>query len=185
MGKATIPIDVRLISASNRDLKEMVAAGEFREDLYFRLQVITVELPALKDRRDDIPLLVKHFLDRACEEEGKTRFDLPAYVMERFLDYAWPGNVREIENEVRRLVALAEDGIHRDLVSSHIRHGREQFAVSGGGPVRHLNRLVEEVERLEILKALDHYENNKTRAAEALGISRFTLQRKLEKYGIS
>ncbi len=184
-GKDTIPIDVRLISASNRDLKEMVAAGEFREDLYFRLQVITVELPALKDRRDDIPLLVKHFLDRACEEEGKTRFDLPANVMERFLDYAWPGNVREIENEVRRLVALAEDGIHLDLVSSHIRHGREQFAVSGGGPVRHLNRLVEEVERLEILKALDHYENNKTRAAEALGISRFTLQRKLEKYGIS
>jgi len=184
-GKATIAVDVRIISASNRDLKEMVAAGEFREDLYFRLQVITVELPPLRERREDIPLLVEHFLARACEEEGRSRLAVPTEVMTRFLDYPWPGNVREIENEVRRLVALADDAITPDLVSSHVREGREQFRAAGAGPVRDLNALVEEVERLEILKALEHYDRNKTRASEALGISRFTLQRKLEKYGLS
>lgn len=184
-GKETIPIDVRLISASNRDLKELVASGEFREDLYFRLQVITVDLPALRDRRDDIPLLARHFLERACEEDGRPVLELPRDVASLLLEYSWPGNVREMENEIRRIIALADDEITVDLLSSHIREGREQFSAAATGPVQDLNSLVENVERLEILKALEHYDHNKTRAAEALGISRFTLQRKLEKYDIS
>ena len=184
-GKGTVPIDVRVISASNRDLKEMVAKGEFREDLYFRLQVLTVELPKLVDRRDDIPLLARHFLAKACVEEGKPELELSSEIVELFLEYAWPGNVREMENEVRRLVALSDGALTPDLVSPHVRENREQFEVHESGPVRDLGELVEEVERLEILKALEHTKNNKTRAAEALGISRFTLQRKLDKYGIS
>lgn len=185
-GKETISIDVRLISASNRDLREMVAEGEFREDLFYRLQVITVSLPPLRDRRDDIPLLVRHFLARTCAEENRDDLAISSDIMARFLDYAWPGNVRELENEVRRLVALADEAITLDLVSPHIREGKNQFrSAAAEGPIRNLNTLVEEVERLEILKALEQHKHNKTRAAEALGISRFTLQRKLEKYGIS
>jgi len=184
-GKRMIPFDVRIISASNRDPKEMVARGELREDLYFRLQVITVEVPAVRERREDIPLLVEHFLRKFTKEEDRGRLAIPSEVMERLLEYSWPGNVREIENEVRRLVTLAEDAISLALLSPHIREGREQFRVRDSGPVRDLNALVEEVERLEILKALEHCRGNKTKAAEALGISRFTLQRKLEKYGMS
>jgi Nif-specific regulatory protein len=162
----------------------MVAEGELREDLYFRLQVITVELPPVRERREDIPLLVGHFLEKFGTEEGRPVFEVPPEVMNRFLDYSWPGNVREIENEVRRLVTLADSAITLDLLSPHIREGREQFASADTGPIRNLNARVEEVESLEILKALEHFRNNKTRAAEALGISRFTLQRKLEKYGM-
>jgi transcriptional regulator with GAF, ATPase, and Fis domain len=183
-GKDKIATDVRIISASNRDPKEMVAQGALREDLYFRLQVITVEIPPVRERREDIPRLVEHFLTKFCADEKRRPLAVPPEVMNRFLDYSWPGNVREIENEVRRIVTLADSEISLDLISPHIREGREQFRVEPSGPIRNLNALVEEVERLEILKALEHCRNNKTRAAEMLGISRFTLQRKLEKYGL-
>jgi len=191
-GQDEIAVDVRLLSASNQDLKALVAKGEFREDLYYRLQVVTVALPPLRDRREDLPLLVRHFLDIHCKSLNAGRKLLSPEVLAAFMGYDWPGNVRELENEVKRAIALADEIITLDAVSPHVREGSLPAspgaavvaAVSPPGPggFRDLTRLVEDVERSEIGRAMDEAKRNKTKAASLLGISRFTLQRKLVKY---
>jgi len=179
--KRMVNVNVRLISASNRDLPDLVESGEFREDLFYRLKVISIMLPSLRDRKEDIPHLLDHFLKIYGGKMDKKNLSYDGEVMTRLIGYDWPGNIRELENEVRRAVALAEDRITASLFSDHIRARGPRGEASPQG-VRSLPALVEETEKREIRKALDQAAGNKTRAAQLLSISRFTLQRKLEKY---
>ena len=183
--KSLRKVDVRIVSASNKRLDRLVRAGEFREDLYYRLKVLTIDLPPLRDRKGDVPILIDHFLDRFAKP-GTARKHVEDGVMDILGAYEWPGNVRELENEVKRMLALSDDVITPDVLSEQVRLGaRGLFAQDDDGPVQNLIDLVEQVERREIEKALHVSKNNKTRAADLLGISRFTLQRKLEKYGMT
>ena len=183
-GKTMRKVDVRIISASNKDLRRLVEGGEFREDLYYRLKVLTIRMPPLRQRKEDIPVLIEHFL-RIHAPPGRRPKTLGEGVLDRLLAFDWPGNVRELENEAKLMIALGEDVITEDVLSEHVRRGR-----TGGweerdeSPVQNLVELVERVERREIEKALRIAGGNKTRASDLLGISRFTLQRKLEKYGM-
>jgi transcriptional regulator with PAS, ATPase and Fis domain len=183
-GKTVRKVDVRIVSASNKELERLVRAGEFREDLYYRLKVLTIRLPPLRERKEDVPVLLEHFL--ALNQHGRRRPKLvKPEVVDALTAYDWPGNVRELENEIKRMVALADDEIGLDVLSDPVRRGARPGArETEDGAVRNLIELVESVERGEIEKALRAAESNKTRAADLLGISRFTLQRKLEKYGM-
>jgi serine/threonine-protein kinase PknK len=184
-GKDVLKVDVRIVSASNKKLDRLVRAGEFREDLFYRLRVLTVDLPPLRDRKEDIRSLVAHFL-KLHSKPGRPVKNIEEDVMDLLEAYDWPGNVRELENEVKRMVALSDEVISADILSEHVRRGaRGMLDPDDDGPVRNLIELVESVERREIERALRVSKNNKTRASDLLGISRFTLQRKLEKYGMS
>jgi transcriptional regulator with PAS, ATPase and Fis domain len=184
-GVNPIHVDVRIVSASNRDLSAMVEDGTFREDLYYRLRVLHIRMPPVRERKEDIPLLVSHFLDREAKRMGGKPRRLAPGVIELLSNYDWPGNVRELENEVLRMVALSGEVVEPDVLSEQIRgHVPRGLPVGSPDEVRDLNVLIETVEVNEIRKALRLAENNKTRAADLLKISRFALQRKLEKYGI-
>lgn len=180
-GKDVVKLNVRIISASNRDLLDLVETGEFREDLFYRLKVISITLPPLKDRKEDVPCLLDHFLEVYAEKMGKKGVAYDGEVLTRLMGYDWPGNIRELENEVRRAVALADDRITAACFSEHVRPRGPRGEVTPEG-VRSLPALVEETEKREVRKALEQAAGNKTRAAQLLSISRFTLQRKLEKY---
>ena len=182
-GKSVRKVDVRILAASNKDLKKLVDGGEFREDLYYRLKVLTVRTPPLRQRKEDIPLLVDHFL-RAHTPPGRRQKHLAEGVLERLVAHDWPGNVRELENEVKRMIALGDDAIGLETLSESVRRGAAPEGPGDDESVHNLVDLVERVERREIAKALARAQGNKTRASDLLGISRFTLQRKLEKYGM-
>jgi len=163
----------------------MVEDGSFREDLYYRLRVLHIRMPPVRERKEDIPLLISHFLDREAKRMGGKPRRLAPGVIELLTAYDWPGNVRELENEVLRMVALSGEVVEPDVLSEQIRgHVPRGLPVGSPDEVRDLNVLIETVEVNEIRKALRLAENNKTRAADLLKISRFALQRKLEKYGI-
>ena len=187
-GKTVRKVDVRIICASaTRTSSGSCEAGEFREDLYYRLKVLTIQLPPLRERSEDIPLLVEHFLALARARRASARRRSAPGVMERLTAYDWPGNIRELENEVKRMLALGEDVDHRRRPLGAGPPRRPRRARRGARrrrPSRTSSTLVERVERREIEKALRRAEGNKTRASDLLGISRFTLQRKLEKYGM-
>ncbi|MCK6479513.1 MAG: sigma 54-interacting transcriptional regulator [Planctomycetaceae bacterium] len=183
-GKEVIPVDVRIISASNRDPLRMCREGLFREDLYYRLNVLQIVLPPLRDRREDIPLLLSHFLEKHSARVGRPVPRVERPVMALLEAYDWPGNVRELENEAQKMVALSEGIVTTEVLSEAIRTGPSPPPAVEEG-VRNLDALVERVERDEIARALRMAGGNKTRAAGHLGISRFTLQRKLDKYGMN
>jgi transcriptional regulator with PAS, ATPase and Fis domain len=176
----TQKVDVRIIAATNRDLSAMVAAGEFREDLYYRINVINVGLPALRDRRGDVPLLVDAFLDKQARGRPKK---LAPECLQRLLEYPWPGNVRELENEIERLVVLAGDAptISEALLSPRIRQFTPDPEVAAGD-VDSLPAAVEALERKMIGAAMRRHNGNKTRAAEELKVSRRNLIRLVQKY---
>ena len=184
-GKTVLKVNVRIIAASNKDLRRLVESGEFREDLYYRMKVLTIRVPPLRKRKEDIPVLVEHFL-RIHTPPGRKPKTLGEGVLDRMIAYDWPGNVRELENEVKMLLALGEEVVTADVLSETVRFGPAgvQAGAPTDGPVQNLNELVERVERAEIEKALRKGHGNKTHASDLLGISRFTLQRKLEKYGM-
>ncbi|MBL8750272.1 MAG: sigma 54-interacting transcriptional regulator [Planctomycetes bacterium] len=189
-GRETIKVDVRLICATNRNLETMVRDGGFREDLYYRLAVLPVHLPPLRDRREDIPQLVKRFLGDA-HRENQTRTRVSPDAMERLVQYDWPGNVRELQNEIRRAAILCDGVILESHLSQHVREGRKgpgsSFADDGSVPADRgttLPDMVRELETREIQKAFDRAQSNKSRAADLLGLSRFALQRKLDKYAL-
>ncbi len=185
-----IVVDVRLLVASHRDLEGMVKASKFREDLFYRVNVLTLRLPPLRERRDDIPLLAEALLARAAREAGRLTTVLPHEVLAALAAYDWPGNVRELENEMRRILLLGGDAISLDHLTPRI---REHLAsAEGADPERELPVVVGDlraaVARFElraIEDALAGAGGNKSRAAKSLGISRFALQRKLDKYGIA
>ena len=171
------PIDVRIISASNRDLKEMIHQGRFREDLYYRLKVIDIELPPLRERREDIPLLVRHFIDRFGKEPKKIS-GVAEEVMKILINYSWPGNVRELENVIQRAITLGQHEIilPEDLPASMLREADENLFEKG----LRQKYTVDQLEKEYIRRVLIEVEGNKSKAAEILGLDRKTLYRKLE-----
>jgi transcriptional regulator with PAS, ATPase and Fis domain len=177
----TRKVDVRIIAATNRDLSAMVAAGQFREDLFYRVNVLHVALPALRERRDDIPFLIDHFLSRHRRARQKRLAPACASLM---LAYPWPGNVRELENEVERLVVLAGDApiISADLLSPRIRQWTPVEEPAREPETGSLPAAVEALERRMIGAAMRRHNGNKTRAAEDLKVSRRNLIRLVQKY---
>jgi two-component system response regulator HydG len=175
-------VDVRVLSATNRDLSQRMREGVFREDLFYRLNVIEVVLPPLRDRAEDVLPLAEHFLGEAGKRTGKTLgggFTQAAFKV--LLAYPWPGNVRELENVVERAVALAEgEQIGPDDLPSQVRE-RRSTDVLAGALARGLT--LAELEREYITRVLTAEGGNKTRAAQRLGLDRKTLYRKLEEYG--
>ncbi len=178
-GVRPLPVDVRLIAASNQDLKALVEARAFREDLYYRLNVVVIRVPPLRERRDDLPLLFRHFLARYAAAFGKGAMTVSPEVLDVLRHYPFPGNVRELENIVERAVALADDRTirERDLPSDL----RELSMQSIERQPRMTLAAREEAAIREVLRSTG---NNKGRAAAILGVSRTTLWRKLKRYGI-
>lgn len=173
-GSETIRTDVRVIAATNRDLKTLVANGSFREDLFYRLKVITIDVAPLRERREDVPLLVMHLLEKANRELHKRVRKVPDEVMETLKAYSWPGNVRELENVITRGVLLAKGDVLMDISLP----GRERKE-SAWKPVR-----LDDIERAHVEKTLVHTGWNKSRAASLLGISLPRIERKIRKYGL-
>ncbi len=185
-GKEIIGVDVRFISASNRDLKELIKSGEFREDLYYRLNVVQINLPPLRDRREDIPLLVDAFLDRIAREQESPKKSLDESALWYLQNYSWPGNVRELENEIRRAVALSEEQILPEHWKEEIRARdivRPAIRIPTGSALKDIvKEAIEDVERRVIVKVLQQTGWKKSEAARLLGISRPTLDAKIEAY---
>jgi DNA-binding NtrC family response regulator len=171
--------DVRVLSATNVDIGKEVATGNFREDLLYRLNTVEVHLPPLRERRDDIPLLARHFLQERATRYGKGATGFGPDAMQALLEYSWPGNIRELEHTIERAVLLAGDELVRpgDL---NLRGTR----VAAEGPPTLEEMPLEDVERVLIQKALARHDGNVTQAAEALGLSRSALYRRLSRYGL-
>ncbi len=180
-------VNVRVIAATNRNLKEMMAKGEFREDFYYRINVINVGIPSLAERKDDIPLLVEHFLEKKCAETGIPTKRLSNKTLEKMLDYGWPGNIRELENEIERLVVLAGDVrvVTPDLLNNRILDfGQGSTNLQGVKTTGSLKGALEELESFMIKEGLKRCNFNKSKLAKELGISRAGLIMKVDKYGL-
>ncbi len=167
-------VNVRLISASNADLNEMVRTGTFREDLYYRLNLINIHLPALRDRKEDIPLLINHFNAKYSKDMGKKPLRIPVRVMDALEAHLWPGNVRELENFVHRLVIMKDMAVSMEDLPSTMKMNSPERA--GEGTLQTLA----EMEKQYIQRVLESAGQNKTKAAEILGIDRKTLREKLK-----
>lgn len=180
-----IPVNVRIIAATNRNLKNLVEDGEFREDLYYRLSVVTIQIAPLRDRQEDIPVLMEHFLSKV-----RARYNLPSLTiseraMDRILQYKWPGNVRELENVVEGVAVLAKSNvIEDDELPPEIRGGEERIT-SIGLRLPDDGISLEDIERDLLLYALEKFAWNQTRAAKYLNISRKTLIYRMEKYNLA
>ena len=186
-GKDTIRVDVRVLAASNQNLPERIAAGGFREDLYYRLNVIPIEVPPLRQRKEDLPLLVAHFASMFSAENGKRPKTVSVEALAYFLSYDWPGNVRELRNMVERLVIMTPRDVigPEDLPPPLRPRGVETPGGDDAQRERTLKEAREAFERAFILSELRANEWNMTRTAERLGIERSHLYRKLKAYGIS
>jgi DNA-binding NtrC family response regulator len=171
------PVDVRFISASNRNMKDLIHQGRFREDLYYRLKVIDIELPPLRERKDDIPLLVRHFIQKFGQESKKVS-GISEETLKILIDYSWPGNVRELENVIQRAITLGQQEtiLPEDLPASMIQELDEDVVEKALRKKYSLDQLEKEY----IQKVLIEAGGNKTKAAEILGLDRKTLYRKLE-----
>lgn len=177
-GTTTYPTDVRVISTSNRDIQTRIDEGLFRSDLYYRLRVIDIDLPPLRDRKEDIPLLVRHFLTRFTKDLKKKVGQVSTEAMKIFMDYSWPGNVRELENVVQRAVTLCrtETVVPDDLPAIMTRTNDESYIDRALG----ISHTLEELEKEYVRHVLTQVRGNRSRAAEILGIDRKTLYRKLK-----
>jgi DNA-binding NtrC family response regulator len=203
-GTEMIKVDVRILAASNADLLRLVREGRFREDLYHRLNVIALRLPALRERKEDIPLLVDHFLDHYSADNGKPRRRFTSSAMKLLMDYDWPGNVRELENAVERAVVLStQDSLDADLLPETVRTkeivkgvrlqlaefmpplpGEPGARVGADNPTPSLFQIMEEVERRLILDMLERTNWNQTEAAERFQVPLSTLNQKIKRLGI-
>ncbi|HEY7366765.1 MAG TPA: sigma-54 dependent transcriptional regulator [Methylomirabilota bacterium] len=184
-GRETIKVDVRVIAASNRDLSTLLGSG-FREDLFYRLNVIPIEVPPLRVRKEDIPLLIDHFIRVVCVENGKRLKTLSGEALAYFMTYDWPGNVRELRNMVERLVIMAPaDVIGVDDLPAPLRPKEAAASTAVEARERSLREARDNFERAYILSELRANEWNMTRTAERLGIERSHLYRKIKLYGIT
>ena len=201
-GEADVRVDARIVAATNRNIEEAVADGSFREDLYYRLNVVTIQIPALRDRKDGIPLLVDHFLQRNCEQYGKDVRQLAPETMDVFMKYHWPGNVRELENMVRRMVVLGNEAAVLEEIS--LRAPGSSESQEGDGDALDLEALGEDVARGEAIdlkaisrraaqvaekrvieRVLQQTRWNRKEAAERLQISYKALLYKMKENGLS
>jgi len=182
-GNQTIRSDVRIISATNRDLETLVRDGHFREDLFYRLNVVTMSIPPLKERKEDIPALIDHFLRRYADENGREIEGISSEAQDMLLKYDYPGNVRELENIIERAVVICRDSIIsvEDLPFPEDMFETEENRQGAEGVLR---GSVEELERRLIVEAMDKMGDHQTKAAELLGISERMLRYKLKKYGL-
>jgi transcriptional regulator with GAF, ATPase, and Fis domain len=184
-GSEAVKVNVRLIAASNKDLKRLMGEGLFREDLYYRINVLQVALPPLRDRREDVPALVEHFLASMARESGKPPKGVSKESMGLLMNYDWPGNVRELENEVKRAFTVSDAVIHPGDLSPAIQDAAGKRPPSATPPLRDLVReAVEKVERDAILSALKESGWKKSEAARILGVSRPTLDAKISSLNI-
>jgi two-component system, NtrC family, response regulator AtoC len=198
-GIKTLRVDVRLVAATNRDLKQLIQEGRFREDLYYRLAVVPIALPPLRDRREDIPLLVTHFIEKYDQRLGKRVEGIEPEALELLMGYAWPGNIRELENLMERSVlfadgtliqanalpdALRERGAHPTTPVAGIGHLGAIAAPSGASMKEIVRQAQAELERGLIARALEETGGNVTRAAKRLQISRKSLQVKMKELGL-
>lgn len=174
-------VDIRVVSATNADLRQMVQEHTFREDLFYRINLITVHLPALRERRDDIPLLVRHFADQQCQQNGLPKVDFTPEAMKYLQGLRYPGNIRELKNLVERtLLVSGKETLDVDDFKAQNPHSAEAI------PSQSLDNLtLDELERQRILQALEQYGNNLTQVATSLGLSRPALYRRLEKHNIN
>jgi DNA-binding NtrC family response regulator len=178
-----VPFDARIIAATNRDLESAVEEGRFRQDLYFRIDVLRVDIPPLRERGNDVLLLAQHFIDRCARKVGKPVVGLSPAVAKRLLDYPWPGNVRELQNCIERAVTLARyERLAVDDLPEKV-HRYRRWSVAAGGEGRSELASLEEMERAHVLRVLERVGNNRKLAAQILGVDRKTLYRKLVRYG--
>jgi two-component system NtrC family response regulator len=177
-GRTEIPVDVRVICATHRDLPAVVAEGDFREDLYYRINEATIKVPPLRERQGDAVVLARAFMIRFAEQHHRPVKGFSAQALEAIDQYQWPGNVRELENRVKRAVIMA-DGTQitvEDLELAEVKLGTEPF---------NLREVREVAESRAVLRALCHTDNNVSRTAEMLGVTRPTLYNLMRKYGIN
>lgn len=173
-------VDIRVVSATNADLRQMVQEHTFREDLFYRINLIAVHLPALRERREDIPLLVRHFADKQCESNGLPKVEFTSEAMDYLSRLPYPGNIRELKNLVERtLLVSGKEILTADDFKSQYQHPIEQKMTTNLQGMT-----LEEIEKQTILQTLEKYNNNMSQVAIALGISRAALYRRLEKYNI-
>jgi DNA-binding NtrC family response regulator len=186
-GIETIKVDTRIVAATNVDLKTLVEQGKFRDDLYYRLNVISIQLPPLRERREDIPSLVEHFVQKFCDENGKPHCRMAPEVLKVLVDYDWPGNVRELENVIERAVVLApKQEITLDLIQEHIalpsaKLKVEQVSILNG---QSLFEIVDGFEKKVIIQMLENVSWSQTEAAEKFAVPLSTLNSKVKRLGI-
>ena len=182
-GTAPIPVDIRVMTATNKDIELLVEKGEFRQDLFYRVAAFPIEIPPLRERREDIPLLARHFLDKHADRADKSISGIATAALRLLLQYDWPGNVRELENAIERAVLLETDAVLQSSslplqLSPAVADGNDHSTLEAVLPLV-------EVERRALAHALEVADNNVTQAAQALGINRATLHRKLKRFNLS
>ena len=187
----TIQCSVRVVAATHRELRREVEEGRFREDLYYRMRVVEIRIPPLRERREDIPALAHHFIDKVSPRMGRKLTGFTNAAMERLIAYDWPGNVRELENEIERVAALAghdDEAIGIEMLSEHIRGSgalpEAQQSLAGWVPTGDMNEAVDLLKRQMILDSM-RATGSKTRAAERLGIPRQSLQKMIKRLGMT
>jgi two-component system response regulator PilR (NtrC family) len=186
-GAEDIKVDVRIISATHQDLKEKVKKGEFREDLYYRLNVIPIFLPPLRERKEDIPLLINNFIEKYAQMFGKEIRTISSYAMELLMNYDFPGNIRELENIIERGVAMESSNIilpENLTLSTNSTAGAYKFDIEITDKGINLNTELEKIEKVMIEKALQRTKGSKTKAAELLNVTFDSLRYRIEKLGV-
>lgn len=179
-------VDVRVVAATARDLNAMVTAGSFREDLFYRLNVLQLQIPPLRERRDDIPLLVEHFIAKYGARLGRHDMSIAKEALRTLMDYHWPGNIRELENTIERAMVLADDNrIEVESLPDKLRQERERPQLQFLGDDLSIKKAVRTIERELIRRSLEKTGGNRTRAAEHLEISHRALLYKIKEYGLS
>jgi DNA-binding NtrC family response regulator len=180
----TKAVDIRVISATNRNLNDMVADGEFREDLFYRINLIAITIPPLRDRPGDIPLLVNHFVEKLRKTYKRPSLRISNPAIEWMKRLSWPGNIRELKNLVERVILVSnKDVIELEDFTAEYQSGPQKTSKTSIPEVGSMT--LDEVEKNMVIKALKHYDNNISKAAKSLGLSRAALYRRMEKFGIS
>jgi transcriptional regulator with PAS, ATPase and Fis domain len=178
-GRASIPVDVRVVATTNRDIKERIRENQFREDLYYRLNVIPLKLIPLRDRIDDILTLAEHFIEKHSKDLNKKISHIADETIELLKKYSWPGNVRELENIIERATLMCQENT---LLPSHLFFDEEEIQTKGTRPLGKFKGTIYDMEKELITQTLEEVNGNKTKAAENLGISVRTLRNKLASY---
>ena len=185
-GRTSIPVDVRVLAATNKDLEAEIAKGSFREDLYYRIKVIHIHMPPLREVREEIPLLANHFLKEYCRETGRGAMEFSGEVMRKLVSSAWPGNVRQLRNEVMRLASCARQSVisEEDLLEGLPAPGRNQPAAPQV-KLESLKKAVADLEKQMIAEAFQRTNSNQQQTAKLLGLSRQGLINKMKRYAIT